>query len=135
MLRSASSTDTRGRKPVSSSSRRVLSEPRLRARRDTIAIFTAQAFYRLSGFILLIVLSRRLGATDIGTNTVSASFGSQIARSAIYAIVFSLLLVVLYITIRFQWKFAVGAIISLIHDVVVTLGILSFFQITLSSLR
>ena len=31
---------------------------------------------------------------------------------------------------RFQWKFAVGAIVSLIHDVVVTLGILSFFQIT-----
>jgi O-antigen/teichoic acid export membrane protein len=35
-------------------------------RRDTVAIFTAQTFYRLSGFILLIVLSRRLGATDIG---------------------------------------------------------------------
>lgn len=38
--------------------------------------------------------------------------------------------VLLYLAFRFQWKFAVGAIISLIHDVVVTLGILSFFQIT-----
>ncbi|KAA8712094.1 protein translocase subunit SecF [Pseudomonas cannabina] len=38
--------------------------------------------------------------------------------------------VLIYLAFRFQWKFAVGAIISLIHDVVVTMGILSFFQIT-----
>ncbi|SNR82101.1 protein translocase subunit SecF [Pseudomonas segetis] len=38
--------------------------------------------------------------------------------------------VLLYLAFRFQWKFAVGAIVSLIHDVVVTLGILSFFQVT-----
>jgi preprotein translocase subunit SecF len=38
--------------------------------------------------------------------------------------------VMIYLAFRFQWKFAVGAIISLIHDVVVTVGILSFFQIT-----
>lgn len=38
--------------------------------------------------------------------------------------------ILIYLAFRFQWKFAVGAIISLIHDVVVTLGILSFFQIT-----
>jgi preprotein translocase subunit SecF len=38
--------------------------------------------------------------------------------------------VLIYLAFRFQWKFAVGAIVSLIHDVVVTLGILSFFQVT-----
>ncbi|WP_137885012.1 protein translocase subunit SecF [Pseudomonas sp. 2FE] len=38
--------------------------------------------------------------------------------------------VMLYLAFRFQWKFAVGAIVSLVHDVVITLGILSFFQIT-----
>jgi preprotein translocase subunit SecF len=38
--------------------------------------------------------------------------------------------VMLYLAFRFQWKFGLGAIISLIHDVIVTLGILSFFQIT-----
>lgn len=38
--------------------------------------------------------------------------------------------VLIYLAFRFQWKFAVGAIISLIHDVIVTVGILSFFQIT-----
>ena len=38
--------------------------------------------------------------------------------------------VLIYLAFRFQWKFAVGAIVSLIHDVVVTMGILSFFQVT-----
>lgn len=38
--------------------------------------------------------------------------------------------VMLYLVFRFQWKFGVGAIVSLVHDVIVTLGILSFFQIT-----
>ncbi|MFI8481661.1 protein translocase subunit SecF [Pseudomonas sp. NPDC078700] len=38
--------------------------------------------------------------------------------------------VLLYLAFRFQWKFAVGAIVSLVHDVIVTLGILSFFQVT-----
>ena len=38
--------------------------------------------------------------------------------------------ILVYVGFRFQWKFAVGAIVSLVHDVVVTMGVLSFFQIT-----
>ncbi|NRH26409.1 protein translocase subunit SecF [Pseudomonas sp. MS19] len=38
--------------------------------------------------------------------------------------------VLLYLAFRFQWKFAVGAVISLLHDVIITLGLLSFFQVT-----
>ena len=38
--------------------------------------------------------------------------------------------VMLYLAFRFQWKFSVGAFVSLVHDVIVTLGFLSFFQIT-----
>jgi SecD/SecF fusion protein len=56
---------------------------------------------------------------------VSASFGRQIATSAIYAILFSLFIVVLYITFRFQWKFSVAVIVSMLHDVVIAIGIYS----------
>ncbi|WP_300730563.1 protein translocase subunit SecF [Pseudomonas sp.] len=38
--------------------------------------------------------------------------------------------IMLYLAFRFQWKFAVGAIVSLVHDVIVTVGVLSWFQIT-----
>ena len=55
--------------------------------------------------------------------TVSASFGRQIARSAIIAILFSLLLIILYVAIRFDFKFAGPVIVALLHDIVITVGV------------
>jgi SecD/SecF fusion protein len=71
-------------------------------------------------------LTERVGGRDFGTTTVSASFGRQIAESALYAIAFSLFLVVLYITFRFQWKFGVAVIAALLHDVLIAVGIYAF---------
>jgi SecD/SecF fusion protein len=68
-------------------------------------------------------LQERLGATAIGKTTVSSSFGRQIARAAITAILFSLLLIVIYIAIRFDFKFALPVIAALVHDIVITVGI------------
>jgi SecD/SecF fusion protein len=71
-------------------------------------------------------LSDAVGATSFGAKNVSESFGRQIANSALLAIFFSLLLIVLYISFRFQWKYSVGAIVALAHDVVITVGIYAF---------
>jgi len=60
---------------------------------------------------------------SIGSQVVSSSFGRQIARGAIQAILFSLLLIVLYIAIRFDFKFAVPVIIALLHDILITIGV------------
>jgi SecD/SecF fusion protein len=54
---------------------------------------------------------------------VSSSFGRQIAKSAIIAVLFSLFLVVLYIAIRFDLKFAVPVIVAMLHDVLICIGI------------
>ncbi|HSC93239.1 MAG TPA: protein translocase subunit SecD [Gaiellaceae bacterium] len=62
---------------------------------------------------------------SFNVTTVSASFGEQVARGAIYAILLSLLFVVLYITIRFQWKFAVAVILAMLHDILIAVGIYS----------
>jgi SecD/SecF fusion protein len=67
-------------------------------------------------------LEREFGA-DSNVQTVSASFGRQIAEGAILAIFASLLLIVIYISLRFQAKFAGPVIVSLLHDVVITVGI------------
>nr|MBA2474934.1 protein translocase subunit SecF [Actinomycetota bacterium] len=45
-----------------------------------------------------------------------------------YAILISLVLVVLYITVRFQWKFALATIVALLHDVVIAVGIYSLLD-------
>ena len=62
---------------------------------------------------------------SIGTQVVSSSFGRQIARAAIEAILFSLLLIVIYIALRFDFKFAVPVIIALLHDIAITVGVYS----------
>ena len=68
-------------------------------------------------------LTKTVKADAFGIKNVSSSFGRQIAKSAILAIIVSLLLIVGYISIRFQWQFAVPAIVALIHDIVITIGI------------
>ncbi len=64
-------------------------------------------------------------ATKFGAKNVSESFGRQIARSAILAILFSLFLIVLYLAIRFDVKYAGPVMAALIHDVVITVGVYS----------
>ena len=64
-----------------------------------------------------------LEADSFNVTTVSASFGEQVARSAIWAILLSLFFVVIYITLRFQWKFSVAVIVAMLHDVLIAIGI------------
>jgi SecD/SecF fusion protein len=68
-------------------------------------------------------LEDRLQTNAPGATTVSSSFGRQIARSAIIAIFVSLFLVVLYIAIRFDLKFAGPVIVAMLHDVLICIGI------------
>jgi SecD/SecF fusion protein len=68
-------------------------------------------------------LAGAVQATSFGAKNVSESFGRQIANNALLAIVVSLLLIVGYISIRFQWKYSVGVLVALAHDVVITVGV------------
>jgi len=67
-------------------------------------------------------LAREFDA-ESSVQTVSASFGRQIAEGAILAVIVSLLLVAIYIAFRFEPKFAMPVMISLLHDVLITVGI------------
>ena len=68
-------------------------------------------------------LASAVDAEAFGVKNVSASFGRQIARGAVLAIIVSLLLIVGYISLRFQWKFALPVLVALAHDVLITIGI------------
>jgi SecD/SecF fusion protein len=70
-------------------------------------------------------LVSRFQAKNSEIQNVSSSFGRQIARSAIVAIIVSLLLIVLYIAVRFDLKFALPVIVALLHDIVITVGVYS----------
>jgi preprotein translocase subunit SecF len=61
--------------------------------------------------------------------TVSAQVGSELAERGALAMVVSLLLIFVYVMIRFQWKFSAGAVAALAHDAIVTVGFFSIFQL------
>jgi SecD/SecF fusion protein len=70
-------------------------------------------------------LKSKVGAFASGTKNVSASFGHQIALDAIWGILVSLVLIVIYFALRFDIKFAVPVIVAMLHDIVITVGVYS----------
>jgi preprotein translocase subunit SecF len=64
---------------------------------------------------------------------VDPIFGKELARQALFALLIANFLMVIYITWRFEFKFAVAAILALLHDVVVVLTVFSLAQIEINS--
>ena len=69
-----------------------------------------------------------IATADFSTNSVGPTFGEQIARTAVLAVIASLLLISLYIGFRFEWKFAVPVLIALAHDLLITAGTYAIFE-------
>ena len=63
---------------------------------------------------------------------VGPKIGAELSGDAVMAIFSALALILLYISVRFEWKYAVGAIAALTHDVLVTLGIFSILNYEVS---
>ena len=63
---------------------------------------------------------------------VGPKIGAELSGDAVMAIFSALALILLYISVRFEWKYAVGAIAALTHDVLVTLGIFSLLDYEVS---
>ena len=76
---------------------------------------------------LTLALENDLGAESIGIRNVSGSFSEQILRSAIYAIIASLVLIVIYVTIRFEFVFALPIFRALFYDITVAMGVYALF--------
>ena len=60
---------------------------------------------------------------------VGPAVGEELVQSGILAIVVSLIAILAYIAFRFEWRMATGAVISLAYDVIVVLGVFSFWQV------
>lgn len=60
---------------------------------------------------------------------VGPSVGSELAQTGGMALLVALICILIYVGFRFEWRLAMGAVLALAHDVVITLGVLSLFQI------
>jgi len=63
---------------------------------------------------------------------VGPKVSSELLKSSVIAIILSLAIMLFYIWIRFEWQFSLGAILALFHDVVLTLGFFSLFNLEIN---
>jgi preprotein translocase subunit SecF len=77
----------------------------------------------------------RLTPDQISVQYVGASWGSQISRKALQALIAFLVVIVIYLSIAFEWKMAAAALIALAHDIVITVGVYALlgFQVSPAS--
>jgi len=75
-------------------------------------------------------LAELAGVTDndVSVTTVGPSWGSEITGKARNALLAFFALIAVYIAVRLEWKMAVGALVAVIHDIVVSVGFYSLFQ-------
>lgn len=71
--------------------------------------------------------------TSLGRESVGPIVGSQLRASAMHALILGLFLILLYITIRYEFRFAVAAIIALLHDVFIVTGAMALLRLELDS--
>ncbi len=79
-----------------------------------------------------------LAASPVGQGTlqsvefVGPTFGKELFEKGILALVYALIMVMIYVAFRFEWKFSLGSVIALIHDIIITLGVLSLTRMEFS---
>ena len=69
---------------------------------------------------------------DVSTQVIGPSWGEQITKKALTGLVVFLILIVFYLSITFEWRMAVAALVALFHDVFITIGIYALvgFEVT-----
>ena len=65
--------------------------------------------------------------SNVSIVTVGPTWGDQVSRKAITALIFFFILIAAYLTFRFQWKMALAAIIAVLHDIIITVGVYAIF--------
>ncbi|GLY90479.1 protein translocase subunit SecF [Actinoallomurus iriomotensis] len=72
---------------------------------------------------------------DVSPQSVGASWGKDISQKALQGLVIFLVAIIIYLSIAFEWRMAVAALIALAHDILITIGVYSLvqFEVTPSS--
>jgi preprotein translocase subunit SecF len=70
--------------------------------------------------------------SEVSIVDVGPTWGDQVSRKALTALVFFFVLIALYLTFRFEWKMALSAILAVVHDIVITIGVYAVtgFEVT-----
>ena len=128
-LRAAAERERRRRRAARPRASRTPRSRRSRATRSSRATASRSRWPRAGAETIAKVqplLTQRFGAPKAyQSNSIGPTFGQTVAKSAIIAIIASLIVISAYIALRFEWKFAVPVLIALMHDLLITAGVYS----------
>jgi preprotein translocase subunit SecF len=98
---------------------------------ETVAVGDQAAQAVIVGESIAEMLQSSSGSeiTLLGSDYVSAKVGGELVESGGIGMLVALAIIMVYIAMRFQFKFSVGAVVALAHDLIITLGIFSLFRI------
>ncbi|MDD3894688.1 MAG: protein translocase subunit SecF, partial [Syntrophomonadaceae bacterium] len=83
---------------------------------------------------LMAVLKAEFDSVEfLGAESVGATIGNELTRNALFSLLIAGILMLVYITYRFEWAYGVAAVIAILHNVLVVLGVFSLFQWEISS--
>jgi preprotein translocase subunit SecF len=66
--------------------------------------------------------------SDVNVSTVGPSWGDEITESAVRALVIFLIVMLIYLSIRLEWQMAIGTVVAMVHDIIISVGVYSVFQ-------
>lgn len=69
-----------------------------------------------------------VNVNDINVNSIGGSWGEEITSKARNALIIFFIVLFIYIAVRLEWKMAVGAMVAVLHDIIITVGIYALFQ-------
>jgi len=75
-----------------------------------------------------IAVAAGVSVNDINVNSIGGSWGDEITGKARNALIIFFVVLFVYIAVRLEWKMAVGAMIAVVHDILITVGIYALFQ-------
>lgn len=73
-----------------------------------------------------------ISETEISVSTVGPSWGDQVSSKAQRALVYFFIVISLYMAIRLEWKMAIGALVSVVHDLLISVGFYAVLQIEIT---
>ncbi|MDR1016612.1 MAG: protein translocase subunit SecF [Coriobacteriales bacterium] len=76
-----------------------------------------------------VIKALNLPAQTVQPQTIGSSWGGDVTRSMIIALIVAMALIIIYMAIRYEWKMGLCAIIALIHDIIIVTGFYAIFHI------
>ena len=106
-----------------------LKNKRLQYSEDNTIVLRTEELKDSQRDILTKALTEKVGKYEIVKNDkVGPTIGKELTKNAIWALIIGSILIIVYVTIRFEFVYAVAGLLALLHDIIITMGLIALFR-------